>query len=246
MDVVYVPRHNSLRSTNQSAISSRDHIDVSTYLKFYLKGWKCLRKCIKPLGAPISHAPNKFLEQFKLDPKNFLHRVVAVDENWILFNTLETKQPSKQWLPPGNLLQRWSYLPKKLWRPFFQDTKGLTLIYFLEMVNWKIYNTLQQEWWTRQYKTSDSHDQGSKPAFRTFLLIKDCLNGPDFVKSPTPSTWTNLSEKKYYFNHDNAPVPYSGVVAVKLHEFALCFSAALPYWPNLTFRDFYLFPDMKK
>jgi len=39
------------------------------------------------------------MEQFKR--KEFLRRVVTVDETWIHHYTPETKQQSKQWISPG-------------------------------------------------------------------------------------------------------------------------------------------------
>ena len=46
------------------------------------------------------------LTLFKRNPKEFLRRFVTVDETWIHWYTRETKEQSKQWTSPANVLRR--------------------------------------------------------------------------------------------------------------------------------------------
>ena len=41
------------------------------------------------------------LEMFQRNPDEFLRRFITVDETWIHYFTLESKEQSKQWSSPG-------------------------------------------------------------------------------------------------------------------------------------------------
>jgi len=75
------------------------------------------------------------LERFKRNPKEFLRRVVTVDETWIHHYTPETKQQSKQRISPGESApKKAKTVPSagKIMATIFRDTNGVILVDFLE------------------------------------------------------------------------------------------------------------------
>lgn len=157
------------------------------------------------------------LEQFKRNSKEFLRRVVTVDETWIHLYTPETKEQSKQWISPGESApKKAKTVPsaEKVMATIFWDANGVILIDFLEKgrtITGKSYSELL-----------DQFDKKLK------------------------ETRPHLAKKKVLFHHDNAPAHSSRVVAAKLHELRYELLPHPPYSPDLAPCDFFLFHNMKK
>jgi len=86
------------------------------------------------------------LEQFKRNPKEFLRRVVTVDETWIHHYTPETEQQSKQWISPGQSAPKKAKMvpsARKVIATIFWDAKGVILMDFLEKGR-----TITGQYWT--------------------------------------------------------------------------------------------------
>ncbi len=56
----------------------------------------------------------------------------------------------------------------------------------------------------------------------------------------------HLAKKKVLFHHDNAPAHSSAVTMAKLVELGYELLPNPPYSPDLTPRDFFWFPNLKK
>jgi len=75
------------------------------------------------------------LTLFKRNPKEFLHRLVTVDETWIHWYTPETKEQSKQWTSPGEPApKKAKTVPSagKVMATVFWDSQGVIYIDYLE------------------------------------------------------------------------------------------------------------------
>jgi len=157
------------------------------------------------------------LEQFKRNPKEFLRRVVTVDETWIHHYTPETKQQSKQWISPGESApKKAKMVPSagKVMATIFWDAKGVILMDFLEKGR-----TITGQYYSELLDRFDKKLKETRP---------------------------HVTKKKVLFHHDNAPAHSSGVFAAKLHELRYELLPHPPYSPDLAPCDFFLFPNMKK
>jgi len=75
------------------------------------------------------------LTLFKRNPKEFLHRLVTVDETWIHWYTPETKEQSKQSTSPGEPApKKANTVPSagKVMATVFWDSQGVIYIDNLE------------------------------------------------------------------------------------------------------------------
>lgn len=156
------------------------------------------------------------LDLLKRNPKEFLRRVITVDETWIHFYTPETKVQSKQWIFKGESAPkkaRTAPSAGKVMASVFWDSKGIILIDYLEKGR-----TITGQYYSELLDRFDEKLKETRP---------------------------HLAKKKVLFHHDNAPAHSSGIVAAKLHELRYELLPHPPYSPDLAPCDFFLFPNLK-
>lgn len=157
------------------------------------------------------------LDMFNHNPKDFLHRIITIDETWIHHYTPESKEATKEWvarheIPPKR--PRTQQSAGKVLASVFWDSSGILFIDYLE-----------------KGKTINSD-------YYCELL--------DRLKDEYTKKRSYLSKKKPIFLQDNAPAHKSVKTMAKLHELRFELLPHPPYSPDLAPSDYYLFPNLKR
>ena len=70
---------------------------------------------------------SQHLERFKKDKKDFVRRIITLDEIWVYYHDPESKQEAKQWCEAGSASKRVHVQKsaKKVMASVFWDAKGI-------------------------------------------------------------------------------------------------------------------------
>ncbi|XP_039303461.1 histone-lysine N-methyltransferase SETMAR-like [Solenopsis invicta] len=148
------------------------------------------------------------LSLYQKNPAEFLRRMVTVDETWVHYHTLETKQQSKQWIAVGEPTPKKAKVvlsAGKVMATVFWDSRGIIFIDYLvkgETINGEYYAALV-----------------------------------DKLKAIIKKKRLHLA-KKILFHQDKARVHTSIVALSKLNELKFEFLSHPPYSPDLAPSDF--------
>jgi len=110
---------------------------------------KCVPKCLNAdRKRQRCHLSEQLLELFRLDPNDFLSRLVTVEETWLYHYDPETKQQSLVWRPSGLPLPKKFRVQKsagKFLASIVWDQDGILLIDYLsksQTINAEYYSSL--------------------------------------------------------------------------------------------------------
>lgn len=154
---------------------------------------------------------------FQDNPKDFVRRLVTVDETWIHYYTPETKEQSKQWTSPCEPAPKKAKVVKsagKVMATVFWDAQGILFIDYLQ--------------------------KGRTITGEYYAALLERLNDELEKKRP------HLAKKKVLFLQDNAKVHTCPAPMAKIHEFRFELWSHPPYSPDLAPCDYHLFPNLKK
>jgi len=159
-----------------------------------------------------------FLDRYSTEGEGFLKSIVTGDETWILYDTPETKDQSKQWMhtssPNKPKKFKQTFNNRKVMATVFWDQKGVLLVEFMEpgtTINAAVYcDTLR----------------------RLRRAIQNKRRG--------------LLTSGIVLLHDNARPHSAGLTKNLLRQFHWDVFDHPPYSPDLAPSDFHLFPELKK
>lgn len=218
-DIIIADRRTKVREVSQAVgISYGTAIKI---LKDKLRLRKVSARWVPRLLTPDNKRlretmSKQCLDRFKQNPKEFLRRIVTVDETWIHYYTPDTKRQSKQWIFPGESApKKAKTVPSagKVMATIFWDSKGIILIDYLQKGK-----TITGQYYSELLDKFDKKLKETRP---------------------------HLYKKKILCHHDNAPAHSSRVVAAKLQDLGYELLPHPPYSPDLAPSDFFLFPNMK-
>jgi len=157
------------------------------------------------------------LEFFRLDPNDFLSRLVTMNETWLYHYDPETKQRSMEWRHSGSPRHKKFRVQKsagKILASIFWDQDGILLIDYLskgQTVNTEYYSSL-------------------------LVQLKDILR----------EKCRGKATKGVLFLHDNAPAHRALETQKKLTYLGFHCPDHPPYSPDLAPSVYHLFPGLKR
>ena len=157
------------------------------------------------------------LAMFTRNPKDFMHRLITMDETWIHHYTPESQQQAKQWVAAGGSAPT---------RPKTQQSAGKVMA----SVFWDMHGVI----------FIDYLEKGKTITGEYYCGLLDKLK--EEIKKNRPY----LNKKKVLFLHDNAPSHRSLKSQAKLNELRFEMLPHPPYSPDLAPSDYYLFPNLKR
>lgn len=149
--------------------------------------------------------------------KDFLARLVTLDETWLYFYDPETKEQSKEWRHSGSPRPkkvRTQKSTKKVMASVFWDKDGIIMVDYLA--------------------------DGTCITGEYYASLLDRLK--EVIKKKRRGKLT----KGILLLHDNAPAHKSNIVAAKLNTLGFQLVHHPPYSPDLAPSDYFLFPNLKK
>lgn len=165
------------------------------------------------MGAALT-----FLQRYHDEGEDFLSKIVTGDETWVLYETEETKEQSKQWMHSSSPSK-----PKKFKRTFsnrkcmatvFWDRKGVLLVEFME--------------------------RGTTITAASYGVTLQNL------RRAIQNKRRGMLSSGFVLLHDNARPHTANATKNLLQRFGWEVFDHPPYSPDLAPSDFHLFPRMKK
>lgn len=157
------------------------------------------------------------LAMFRRNPKDFVHRIITVDETWIHHYTPESSQEAKQWRKLGETPPKRPKTAKsagKVLATVFWDATGILFIDYME--------------------------HGRTITGPYYVTLLDRL--VDEIKRKRPY----VKRKKILFLQDNASPHTCHVSTEKFEQLGFELIPHPPYSPDLAPSDYYLFPNLKR